>query len=122
MTNAFRPFLWVLLAAALFARAFVPQGYMPERAADSTITVAICGSEGHWAIPLGKDAPEPEEPRADPPCAFAGLGTPALPPTSAGLAPPLVAAAVPHAVLSAVPAAGRADGVLPPARGPPLTA
>src|SRR5690606_6324054 len=50
VTPAFRPFLWLLLAAALFARAFVPQGYMPERTAESTLAVAICGSSAHWTI------------------------------------------------------------------------
>ena len=85
MTPAFRPTLWLLLAAALFARAFVPQGYMPERTAQSTIAVAICGSEGHWAIPLGDgdEAPDDENAAAEAPCAFAGLGAPALPPAPA---------------------------------------
>ncbi len=122
MTNAFRPFLWVLLAAALFVRAFVPQGYMPERAADSTITVAICGSEGHWAIPAGKSAPAPEEARADPPCAFAGIGTPALPPGPALEVPTLALGAAHYPGPSRIVGAVGAEVLLPPVRGPPPTA
>lgn len=123
MTPAFRPFLWLLLAAALFARAFVPQGYMPERTAESTLAVAICGSSAHWTIPTGggNEAPEPGQTAADAPCAFGGLGASALPPRALelnGLSP--------AEAVYAAPVASRlfaeAKRFLPPATGPPLPA
>lgn len=124
MTRVRRPrgLLWLLLAAALFMRALVPQGYMAERDAAGTITLRVCGSDQAVQIPLGGgEAPESGD-SAQPPCAFAGLGTPALPPPHVGDLPlpapderlyggsepetPRVTAPLPH----------------PPARGPPLTA
>jgi hypothetical protein len=117
-----RTVLWLLLAAALFMRAFLPQGYMPERTASGAITVKVCGSGHVLQIPTGKDKAPDDSDRAEPPCAFAGLGTPALPPplvaelpapeplerafARSGHAAPLVVAPLPH----------------PPARGPPLAA
>ena len=75
-----RAFLLLLLAAALFMRAFVPDGFMPERTDSGAITVRVCGAGHVLQIPTGKrDAPGKAE-RAQPPCAFAGLGAPALPP------------------------------------------
>ena len=122
VTSAFRPFLWLLLVATLFVRAFVPQGYMAERSADSTFAVAICGADGHWTIAIDPDESAPNEQRADPPCAFAGLGTPALPP-----APPMgmsafTASAVAYFVPSIVFESLDTDVHLPPARGPPYPA
>ena len=124
VTPAFRPTLWLLLAAALFARAFVPQGYMPERTAQSTIAVAICGSDGHWAIPLGDgdEAPDDENVAAEAPCAFAGLGAPALPPAPALGLQSISSAGDSYAgpVASSLHAEGAR--LLPPATGPPLPA
>lgn len=117
-----RAFLWLLLAAALFMRAFLPQGYMPERTESGTITVRVCGSGHVLQIPTGKDeAPDTAE-RAEPPCAFAGLGTPALPPPAvAELRAPLP---VERAFAQAGEAASLPAAPLPhpPARGPPLAA
>jgi|SoiMethySBSTD1v2_1073268.scaffolds.fasta_scaffold1063972_1 hypothetical protein len=114
--------LWLLLAAALFMRAFMPQGYMPERADDGAITVRVCGSGHLLQIPTRtREAPR-EGQRAEPPCAFAGLGAPALPPPAiAGLPPP----APREHLFSAVgetPVALSLRLSHPPARGPPLTA
>lgn len=122
VTPAFRPFLWLLLVAALFVRAFVPQGYMPERTAESTISVAICGSGGHWAIPLGHDENAPEEKRAEPPCAFAGLGAPALPPAPVPTLSAFPPAETPYFTVSNPVGVIGAGLVLPPARGPPIPA
>ena len=117
-----RTVLWLLLAAALFMRAFLPQGYMPERTASGAITVKVCGAGHVLQIPTGKgEAPDKSE-RAEPPCAFAGLGTPALPPPAfAELpAPELVELAFVHAGQSVPFSATPLPH--PPARGPPLAA
>jgi len=115
--------LWLLLAAALFVRAFVPAGYMPERADGGMIAVALCGSGEVHLIPRGDGAsPDKDRPRVEPPCAFAGLGSPAAPP------PALPALAVPAPIAVAyapAPApvrAGASTRLLPPATGPPIAA
>lgn len=120
MTHS-RPFLWLLLAAALFMRAVLPQGYMPERAADGTIAVALCGSDAVHLIPLAGESDEDSE-RAEPPCAFAGLAAPAVAPTAFAelSAPALAAAAFAQGFGAPVPAA--CARLLPPATGPPLAA
>lgn len=116
-----RPFLWLLLAAALFMRALLPQGYMPERAADGTIAVALCGSDGIHLIPLADESDDDSQ-RAEPPCAFAVLTAPAVaPPAFAELAAPALAA-VAFAKTFAAPAPTPAARLLPPATGPPLAA
>ena len=114
--------LWLLLAAALFMRAFLPQGYMPERSASGAITVRVCGSGHVVQIPTGKDEAPANGERAEPPCAFAGLGTPALPPPAAAelRAPEPAELAFVHAGETA-PAPGTPPPH-PPARGPPLAA
>jgi hypothetical protein len=117
-----RASLWLLLAAALIMRAFVPQGYMPARSDSGTITVRVCGSGHVVQIPLGRgEAPDKAE-RAQPPCAFAGLGSPALPPPAFAelAAPPPVAAA--FAPVGPDASSVVAPRRLPPARGPPLPA
>jgi hypothetical protein len=114
-------FLW-LLAAALFMRAFLPQGYMPERTDSGAITVRVCGSGHVLQIPIGPYEAPGKADRAQPPCAFAGLGTPVLPPPAlAHLAPPVP---VEPAYAPAEEAARRVSTPLPhpPARGPPLAA
>src|SRR6188768_2751395 len=82
-----RTILWLLLAAALFMRAFLPQGYMPEQSEGGAITVRVCGAGHVVQIPTGKDGAPARSERAEPPCAFAGLGTPALPPSAAAELP-----------------------------------
>ncbi len=114
--------LYLLLAAALFMRAFVPAGYMAERSDSGTIAVALC-SGGVHLIPLKQDREAPDEnERAEPPCSFAGLAAPALPPPLASelLAPTPVATAYAGDLASErVPLAHR---LFPPARGPPFAA
>jgi len=102
-------------------RAFVPQGYMAERSVEGSITVTVCGSGHMLRIPTGKsDAPDKE--RAQPPCAFAGLGTATVPP------PVLADLGIPtpseQLFVTGEPASLRLTDPLPrpPARGPPLTA
>lgn len=123
MTAASRPFLWLLLAAALFVRAFVPQGYMPERSDGGAIAVAVCGSGGVHVIPLGKDGErEKDRPRPEPPCAFAGLSGAALPPPAAAELPAPQAASIAYAAPARAFAAQAPPRLFPPARGPPLPA
>lgn len=117
-----RGLLWLLLAAALVMRVLVPQGYMPERDDAGTIIVKVCGAGHVLAIPLDQgDVPDTED-RGQAPCAFAGLGTPALPPAAvAGLAVPAAAGS------AFIPAAADVPRLVarlvhPPARGPPPTA
>ena len=114
--------LWTLLAAALFMRAFLPQGYMPARAGDGTITVRVCGSGHVVQIPTDKrETPRGAE-RVEPPCAFAGLGTPLLPSPAVADLPTLEpievlfgeAAETAFQLIAALPH--------PPARGPPRAA
>jgi len=117
-----RTVLWLLLAAALFVRAFVPQGYMPEHTAAGAIAVKVCGSGHLLQIPTGKDDAPRNAERAEPPCAFAGLGTPSLPPFGADPlpAPEPVAAGFARAAAPAMPMTSAR--LLPPARGPPRAA
>lgn len=117
-----RASLWLLLAAALLMRAFLPQGYMPERSDSGAITVRVCGAGHVLQIPTGKrDAPG-KAGRAQPPCAFAGLGAPALPPPtiaglpSAGPLEPLFGDTGEAALSLSAPLPH------PPARGPPRAA
>ena len=117
-----RSMLWLLLVAALFMRAFLPQGYMPERTDSGALTVRVCGSGHILQIPTSKrEAPDTTE-RAEPPCAFAGLGTPALPPPAVAELP--APAPVEHAFAHAGERVVRVVAPLPhpPARGPPLSA
>jgi hypothetical protein len=123
VTRPSHPFLWFLLAAALFMRAMLPQGHMPERSESGSIAVVVCGSGAIHRISIGDgDDQEQERQRAEPPCAFAGLVAPAIPapalpelrfPARAGLA---------HADPARVIAPVAAPRLLPPARGPPLPA
>jgi hypothetical protein len=124
MTRVRHPhaFVWLLLAAALFMRAFLPQGYMPVRSDDGAITVTVCGAGHVLRIPTGRgEAPQRNE-RAEPPCAFAGLGSPALPaPARAELVAP--EPVKPAIAVAPEAAPGPAAALFrPPVRGPPLAA
>lgn len=125
-----RAAIWLLLAAALFLRAAVPQGTMPDAGGGRFVAVPMCNSAALWHIPLGQTGEDSgEEPDEDSggdqpaaPCAFAGLGSPAAPPpVLPDLLPPAIAD---HAFARvAVPAAPPAlPAPRPPARGPPLPA
>jgi hypothetical protein len=113
-------FLYLLLAATLFMRAVLPQGYMPERSDAGSIAVVVCGSGAVHRIPVGDG--EEQQQRAEPPCAFAGLAAPAVPaPRLPELRfPARVELAHSAQAQPAVPAA--APHLRPPARGPPLPA
>jgi hypothetical protein len=104
-------------------RAFLPQGYMPERTGSGTIAIVVCGSDALHFVELGNQPDgEKDGQRAEPPCAFAGLAAPAVP------APPLpqlpfpARAELAHADPARVVAPVAEARLHPPARGPPLTA
>jgi len=107
---------WLLLAAVLLLRAAVPQGFMPERTVEGSLTLTLCGSGGVVHIPFEKK----ETPKADEApshCAFAGIGVADLP-------PPVVLPDVEWTgpvFIERHEAAQRAAALYPrpPARGPP---
>lgn len=114
--------LWLLLAAALFMRAVVPQGFMAEADAAGSVTVKVCGAGHLVEIPLGGDEGPRGDERAQQPCAFAGLGAPALPPPPSGdLTVPGIAA-IAYATLPAAFPHPVSPPRRPPVRGPPLAA
>lgn len=116
-----RGLLWLLLAAALFMRALVPQGYMAERTDAGAISVTVCGSGHVLQIPLdGNEAPDGD--RAQPPCAFAGLGTPALPPPLLAGLPVPAAAETAYAIPPVAAPRFAGPTWLPPVRAPPAAA
>lgn len=123
-TRSHRTCLWLLLAAALFLRAVVPQGYMPERSTAGSIALTLCNSDGVWLVPLNHDGDKPDKSgqRADPPCAFAGLGAPAVPPPASEALPPLAPVPLAFAPAPDAPEQSGQPRLLPPARGPPLPA
>lgn len=109
---------WLLIAVVLLLRTAVPQGFMPERTGDGSITLTICGAGGLVHVPLKQDAPKKDN--APSHCAFAGMGAIDLP-------PPLVLPALNPAapVLAGYhEAAQRAASLYPrpPSRGPPANA
>lgn len=106
---------WLLIAAVLLLRAAVPQGFMPERTVDGSITLTICGSGGLVHIPLKKDAPKKDN--APSHCSFAGIGVADLPPP---LALPVLEWTAP-AFVERHEAAQRIAALYPrpPSRGPP---
>lgn len=118
-----RSCLWLLLAAALFMRAFLPQGYMPERTGSGTIAIVVCGSDALHFVELGNQPDgENERQRAEPPCAFAGLGAAPVPSAAFPQLLRPVAGAAAYAEHPAAPVLPIATRLHPPARAPPLTA
>lgn len=115
---------WMLLVmAALFIRAAVPQGYMAQQASGGGIEISICNSDEAWTIPMKDDGAgkHGDGKDAGAACVFAGHHAP-LVPADANLSLPLPQLAQ-----------ARYDGVrqralsptspssLPPSTGPPLT-
>ena len=115
------------LFAALLAlglRLLVPAGWMPV-AVGNGITFTLCSGSGEQQVVVGKAGKTAPDSGAahEGPCAFSGIGTPALPDV-----PPAVAlqifllfialglAATPQLRLSAI------SWLRPPLRGPPLGA
>lgn len=119
-----RSWFWLLLAAALLTRAFVPQGYMPERSERGVIAVKLCTSDGVWLVPIDRKDGDPrhEGKRADQPCAFAGLAPATVPPSGLPAPVPPAPAAISYVRAQSPPAPLAAPHLRPPARAPPLAA
>lgn len=115
--------LCLLLAAALFMRAFLPAGTMAERSEHGAIAVKLCSSGGVHVIPLkgDKSAPDDEQ-RAGAPCAFAGLAGAATPPPPLSEPVPPVSGALAYDEISTPADTLVPERLNPPARGPPLPA
>lgn len=115
--------VWLLLAAILGMRAFVPQGYMVDAGQDE-IAISICSGHGAATVLVdtadGADHSQGDNQDAANHCAFADLTVPALvavPPFALALALAFILALW----LAEVPPlrlveAGR---LRPPLRGPP---
>ena len=104
-------------------RAALPQGYMPERSDSGAIAVKICGSYDVHLIPLkhGSD-PAKQRQNAEPPCAFAGLASPGLPPALELDLPPRKIARANFGTPAVAQPPLATPRFLPPARGPPVSA
>jgi hypothetical protein len=118
--------MWLLLAAALFLRAIVPHGYMPERSEHGAFTVRLCGEANAVLVRATQHHGEAHhhheqkgEEHAAQPCAFAGLSAPAFTPRDLPplLLPAAVVVAFPHTPVAF--AAILAPRLLPPPTGPP---
>lgn len=118
--------LQIGLAASILAlclRLLAPAGWMPV-ATGSGIVMTLCSGSGvHQTVivDFGKPAKPDTADKHAAPCAFSGMGTPALADLPPGLALPLlllfiaVGLAPQHA-----PPVARAARLRPPLRGPPL--
>lgn len=118
----------VVALLALFMKALVPTGFMPE--ADSRgIIVQICsGTPGgqqllEIAIPQSPEHGSGKHAGNDGVCAFAAIGHAAKPATDPIVAPtPFLAAAIAPLALAATLPVRRDGRYRPPLRGPPATA
>ena len=113
-----------LIALALSMRIVIPVGLMPTME-HGRIVVGLCSGSGPatMIIEVQKDTQDAShDGEADTPCAFAGLGSPAL----GGADPVLLAIAVVFAMLlvarAVVPLVAAPRRLRPRLRGPPLTA
>lgn len=88
-------FAWLLVAAALFMRAAVPAGWMPEQSQDGSIIARICNSAIEIEIPTKRGDSAPKQGEHQSPCAFAGFAHGAPLAAAAGLAD---VAHAPHAI------------------------
>ena len=112
--------VWLLLAAALFMRAVMPQGYMAE-VKGGEIIVDICNSDATWRIQLPPKKGETKKHEKPAPCAFAGFAAAATTPDVPTLPDVLPARAV-QPTLAAKALALQRPHVLPPSTGPPSIA
>ncbi|UVO49020.1 hypothetical protein M0208_00200 [Sphingomonas sp. SUN019] len=121
----------LLILAALALRVLVPSGFMPTVTKDGVITIQICSGAQSTsatmtiAIPgLPRQHDDQQSPtKVEMPCAFAGLGMPAI----AGADALLLAIAIAF-VVALIMRTGASNPIVrpsylrPPLRGPPTTA
>jgi hypothetical protein len=120
--------LQIGLAAALLAlclRLLAPVGWMPMATSNGIVMTLCSGAGNHQTVvaDVGKPSKPDTADKHSAPCAFSGLGTPALADLPPALALPLLLLfiAVGRALQSAPPVTG-ALRLWPPLRGPPLGA
>lgn len=115
--------IWLLLAATLFLRAFVPAGWMPDTGRNDVIVAKMCNSAATVTIPLDREKAPDETARHDSaPCLFAGFSGDAPFPANRPVllaGPP--ADQLPVAVLASL-LLERSAFLIPPGRGPPVAA
>ncbi|MBX9815264.1 MAG: DUF2946 family protein [Sphingomonas sp.] len=115
-------FAVLLVALALSVRALVPAGYMVAPSA-SKFLISICSGQGAelLAFDPGKHGDHQDGKKADHPCAFAGLGMPAL----GGADSVLLALALAFVLVAAFapkrgPTPATPERLRPPLRAPPV--
>ena len=113
--------IWLLLAAAVFMRAIIPTGWMPDTSRNDALVVTVCNGGYQVVIPLGRDdAPVDSKAHGSSPCLYAGFGGDA---PLGSLAPQLAAPPPPAQVRIAVLAPlalARTPRVTPPSHAPPI--
>lgn len=127
MAPARRLALLTLLVAALFARGFAPEGWMPGRSASGGLELTLCNGMGGDTVVVTSDGriehKKADHDRADHPCAFAGLGIADTAPPTVALDAPSPALAAPSAIFAISVAPGRGLAAPPPPpTGPPAFA
>jgi hypothetical protein len=116
-----QPYIWLLLAAALVARALLPAGWMPVTNGGE-IRVALCTSTGPSFAFLARDGSLHEHPSDQPerdPCPFALAAGPATDVPPADLPTALVPTTDRAAPSFETTAEIIRRTLRPPARGPP---
>ncbi len=114
---------------AVLLRLMVPAGWMPVSTADG-VMITLCSGNGSQQIAVGKHGqpviPAPVTPaNAETPagpCAFSGLGTPALAAVPAAVALQIFLFVALGVAASPRPRLAVANWLRPPLRGPPLRA
>jgi hypothetical protein len=91
MTGTTHGWLCHVLTLCFLLRALVAPGYMPDfqDAHAGALKLVICSAKGTYVVTIGDDGhplPAPTAHKGSDTCAFAGLSTPATPPSAAGLA------------------------------------
>jgi hypothetical protein len=117
-----------IIAAALLMKAVLPTGFMPMQRG-GTVVLGFCSGYGPtpmaMAMPMKEHPSSPDEhqPKAEMPCAFAGLAMPGL----AAVDPTLLALAIAFVLQRAIRTATILPAIVrlylrPPLRGPPRAA
>lgn len=113
---------WLVVAAALFMRAAVPAGWMPEQSNDGSIIAQVCNSGITIEIPLERGDTAPLQSDHQSPCAFSGFahGAPLASLIGLGavaLAPQAISPAILERFELGIPPRARPPGRAPPVMG-----